>query len=127
MLAELDCLSEGAERLIWKPNSIIFPTHTIPTNVFNQRTVMAFDSETGHKSWVTDDEGSLPLRNVINHPFDITHTLSGGGLVTHSTINTIAFIRWNERSPVIISHIPLSIRRTESILLKCVQWELVLE
>ena len=91
--AEFDCLTEGAERLLWKPNNIIFPANTIPTNVFDRRTVMTFDSETGRKSWVTDDEGSLPLRNFINHPFDISHTLSGGGLVTHSTINTFAFIR----------------------------------
>ena len=112
MLAEFDCLTEAAERLLWKPNNIIFPANTIPTDVFDRRTVMTFDSETGRKSWVTDDEGSLPLRNFINKPFDITHTLSSGGLVTHSTINTFALIRWNERFPVMISHIPLSIRKT---------------
>ncbi|MFN9904977.1 MAG: hypothetical protein ACK56F_02475, partial [bacterium] len=39
MLAEFDCLTEGAERLLWKPNNIIFPANTIPTNVFDQRTV----------------------------------------------------------------------------------------
>ena len=46
MLAEFDCLTEGAERLLWKPRTIIFPAHTIPTNVFNQRAVMTFDSAT---------------------------------------------------------------------------------
>ena len=97
---------EQNDRLLWKPNNIIFPANTIPTNVFDQRTVMTFDSETGRKSWVTDDEGSLPLRNFMNNPFDITHTLSGGGLVTHSTITTVALIRWNERSPIMLSHIP---------------------
>ena len=69
MLAEFDFLTKGAERLLWKPNNIIFPANTIPTNVFDRRTVMTFDSETGRKSWVTDDEGSLPLRNFINKPF----------------------------------------------------------
>ena len=83
--------------------------------MFDQRTVMKFDSETGRKSWVGDDEGSLPLRNFMNSPYDITHTISGGGLVTHSTTTTFACLRWHERSPVMISHIPLSIRRTGSI------------
>ena len=76
---------------------------------------MTFDSETGRKSWVTDDEGSLPLRNFINNPFDITHTLSGGGIATYSRVNQVAFIRWFREHPIRISHIPFSIRRTGSI------------
>ena len=58
------------------------PPYTIPTDVFDQRTVMTFDRETGRKSWVIDDEGSLPMRNFINKPFDISRTLSGGGIAT---------------------------------------------
>ena len=92
-------------------------------NVNNPRST--FDARTGMKSWLQSDLS--PLQRFINNPFDITHTLSGGGLVTHNTINTFAFIRWNERSPVMISHIPLSIRKQDLFLLKCLQWELVLE
>ena len=83
LLAEFDCLTEGSQRLLWKPCNIMFPANTIPTHVFDQRTVMTFDSETGRKSWVGDDEGSLPLRNVLNNPHDITQTIGAGGSVTY--------------------------------------------
>ena len=63
------------------------------------------------KSWIDNTD----LSRFKTGNYDITHTLSGGSLVTHSTINTSAFITWNERFPVIMSHIPWSIRRTGSI------------
>ena len=72
-----------------------------------------FDARTGMKSWLQTEVS--PLQRFINNPCHIVHTFSGGGLVTHSTINTFAFIRWTERFPIMISHIPLSIRRTGSI------------
>ena len=56
-----------------------------------------------------------PLQRFINNPFDITHTLSGGGIATYSRVNQSAFIRWFREHPIAI---PFSIRRTGSISLE---------
>ena len=104
--------SQDATFVRWMPGLVDIPLTTLEQpNVNNPRST--FDARTGMKSWLQSDVS--PLQRFINNPFDITHTLSGGGLVTHSTINTFAFIRWTERFPIMISHIPLSIRRTGSI------------
>jgi hypothetical protein len=104
--------SQDATFVRWMPGLVDIPLTTLEQpNVNGPRST--FDARTGMKSWLQSDLS--PLQRFINNPLDITHTLSGGGLVTHSTINTFAFIRWTERFPIMISHIPLSIRRTGSI------------
>ena len=110
LLAVFDCSTEGSERFRWIPNDINFPVNQNSTQPRLEVT-LTYATRTNAKSWIDNTD----LSRFKTGNYDITHTLSGGGLVTHSAINTFAFLRWNELFPVMISHIPLSIRRTGSI------------
>ena len=110
LIAVFDCSVQGNDRFRWIPNNVFFPANQTTTQQRLELT-LTYDTRTNIRSWLDNSD----LNRFKEGNYDLAHTLSGGGLVTHSTINTFAFIRWTERFPIMISHIPLSIRRTGSI------------
>ena len=89
LLTKFDATT-GREVLRWFISNVDFPISQNTDELFFTF-VLQYDTNTRQKSWMQSEVS--PLQRFINHPFDITHTLSGGGLVTHSTINTFTFIR----------------------------------
>jgi hypothetical protein len=107
----------GNENFFWVPNCIDFPANQVLQGEEQFRDfILTYDTTRDIRSWLQSEVS--PLQRFINNPFDITHTLSGGGIATYSRVNQFAFIRWFREHPIRISHIPFSIRRIGSISLE---------
>ena len=81
LFAVFDCSVEGNEGFRWIPNRVFFPANRTTTQQRLELT-LTYATRTSTRSWLDN----LDLNRLKEGSYDIAHTLSGGGLVTHSTI-----------------------------------------